>query len=1164
MGWHFQMINDVPRGEQYATRRVETWYPGHRLADYASLPDRIASQRWQATQRLKVRSYNVGGDDVVVVQELHHGCGKTDHGWQIPGWSVTITADAKNRYSGVGVFISKRIASEDRISCRTWLQGRLLHVRCFTSRVTIDVVAGYQWVWQGRDNETVIANRSLFWGKLSALLQTLPTRNLVVVAMDANTQLQPLPGLIGRGVLRTTQHRDLEFEALLQAQNLVVLNSWGSSTRQACHTFANGTTYSQIDVVALRRPMADVTARRAAPESLDLAPWRIRGAQGELLSPAAEFSAIFEYYQNAFSAPLDGTASVWKLCADAFADLLAAQLNMAARSTRPFPEEVPRTSLAQSLRNAGAPEAIITAVMRRLEVESPLTVLTQTLTKRVSKLADESVCQWFMQVQANLNTHLQTTATACSIVALDADIELGVACPECGLYFPNHRSRMTEMEEAAQSLQARQDLMEIWGGRASRKNDLPEEETNPEAEDVDRKSKYRRDDQKGKGHSTDSWSGWQRQGKRNWQQQNQQAEATTAALDAPTQELIKCMVKMNIRHEQELMRLRPDMGFVLFCDTSEMGCLQMLRTVSLGWQEKFANGTVSTSLKSLMVLALVKDLKERVEAVLAKEDQLLKCQEMGWMVQTETALNPSWVYFGWDSTAKKQIVLPDPPLKHAECLRQIDLLLEHLPREGVLARFSTPKELLEKYETEVIPFNLTLSLRGASSDLCHEALKKLSGCAAMKLQGVRLRPERIQKPPLAKALEAAYLAAPFCEFLQHFLAVAQSAAYQGRWEARLGEAGGPFDSGTLGHAILLPIAGVALPTLQMLLDSWHRQHALHAIAQHKGVIWLQLERYAHNAHKCTTTLRVRPGDRVAVPLFSEAAGLEVRHETFTVVVLVYHIGDSVCSGHYRSLIGVPQDDQWGFYICDDGKVPRQARPKQEGRAQEAAILQALWGLLPLGTFLKPAVTLATRNELVYLAQTSLTTDAFEQLLQLLDKIAVEDDSCAIVSYPEPCYVNACESTSAEKTADRHLREGSGSLWVAVRETVRELDFQPDARSFACGRYAKFGLYSKGGLVGMAKWTSQHVSACRLLNAAVLSVRPEHRWTSITIGMDNETLPHTDQGNATTLSLLVGLTHHHRGELWLESMDGTQYMDTDRGLIRGRAFPTSMQAVLFDA
>ena len=34
-----------------------------------------------------------------------------------------------------------------------------------------------------------------------------------------------------------------------------------------------------------------------------------------------------------------------------------------------------------------------------------------------------------------------------------------------------------------------------------------------------------------------------------------------------TQELLKCLVKMSVRHEQELMRIRPDVGFIAFCDT---------------------------------------------------------------------------------------------------------------------------------------------------------------------------------------------------------------------------------------------------------------------------------------------------------------------------------------------------------------------------------------------------------------------------------------------------------------------------------------------------------------------------------------------------------------------------------------------------------------------
>ncbi|CAE7948593.1 unnamed protein product [Symbiodinium sp. KB8] len=370
------------------------------------------------------------------------------------------------------------------------------------------------------------------------------------------------------------------------------------------------------------------------------------------------------------------------------------------------PSKVPRGSLAHSLRNAGAPEELIHAVMIR----------------------GRAAAKWIKQRQ-----HRTPTGKV---------LDLGTPHVESPIK-PSHveliRSLMTAMEEAAQSQQAREDLLAIWGGRGEQKTDPMEEEGHKEAEEWDRKPKYRRDDQKGKGRCP--WDGG-----------------------------------------------------------------------------KYAQGTVSTSLKSLMVLALVNDLKERVEAVLGKEDQLQKCQDLGWMVQTETALNPSWVYFGWDSAAKKQIVLPDPPLKHAECLRQIDTLLEHLPRDGVLARFSTPK-----------------------------ALKKLSGCAAMPL-------------------EAAYLAAPFCDWTRRNNASTEDvgpSSVAAQEDVRL-------DAGTLGHAIILPIAGVAAPALQTLLDGWHRQHTLHAVVHHSGVIWLQLERYAHDTQKCTTTLRVRPGDRVAAPLFSEA------------------------------------------------------------------------------------------------------------------------------------------------------------------------------------------------------------------------------------------------------------------------------------------------------
>ena len=96
------------------------------------------------------------------------------------------------------------------------------------------------------------------------------------------------------------------------------------------------------------------------------------------------------------------------------------------------------------------------------------------------------------------------------------------------------------------------------------------------------------------------------------------------------------------------------------------------------------------------------------------------------------------------------------------------------------------------------------------------------------------------------------------------------------------------------------------------------QHAAHALLGHKELIWLQLERYTHGANKCDALVRVRPGDSVAVPFFTET----LRHESFTVAALVYHLGETALSGHYMTLIGKPNGANWEYYVCDDNRQPR--------------------------------------------------------------------------------------------------------------------------------------------------------------------------------------------------------------------------------------------------
>ena len=270
-------------------------------SDGAALPIKAEtrtarSEAWTAQPRLRIRCYNVGGvtsevydhlqqwllqkcqDDIVILQELHWGCGKHESQWRIPGWNFYVTADAQHRHSGVAVIISERVARGDEISFCTWIPGRQLHVRCAGPRLTLDVIAGYQWVRHTHSDAKQEELRGSFLHKMGALLHGIPARNMVVIGADWNTHCHPVAGHVGRGVLRTSHVRDVDLEAFLQEHDLVFLNSWGSARARCCHTFVHGDAKSQIDFVALRRPTADALSRRAKPEVFDLAPWR-RGAK---------------------------------------------------------------------------------------------------------------------------------------------------------------------------------------------------------------------------------------------------------------------------------------------------------------------------------------------------------------------------------------------------------------------------------------------------------------------------------------------------------------------------------------------------------------------------------------------------------------------------------------------------------------------------------------------------------------------------------------------------------------------------------------------------------------------------------------------------------------------------------------------------------------------
>ena len=80
--------------------------------------------------------------------------------------------------------------------------------------------------------------------------------------------------MIGRGILRGRQGSERELEAILETHNIVLLNTWGTSSTSKSYTFQNGATHTQLDFLGMRWLTADQKAERSTPVDLNLVPWR--------------------------------------------------------------------------------------------------------------------------------------------------------------------------------------------------------------------------------------------------------------------------------------------------------------------------------------------------------------------------------------------------------------------------------------------------------------------------------------------------------------------------------------------------------------------------------------------------------------------------------------------------------------------------------------------------------------------------------------------------------------------------------------------------------------------------------------------------------------------------------------------------------------------------
>ena len=197
--------------------------------------------------RLRVLTYNVGGmsadlydvfldwllsqtqADIVVIQETHWGMGKAPNTWTTANWHFISVPSPTERYAGVCICVSGRLAAAGDLEYQVYVPGRLVHVRLHGLKLSADIVGVYQWVLHSRSMDGNAANRSRLWSLLGKLLAALPRRNVLAIAGDLNTPACRLDIHVGSGVLQRRRQQDEEFHQLLRVHDLCLLNTWGSA-----------------------------------------------------------------------------------------------------------------------------------------------------------------------------------------------------------------------------------------------------------------------------------------------------------------------------------------------------------------------------------------------------------------------------------------------------------------------------------------------------------------------------------------------------------------------------------------------------------------------------------------------------------------------------------------------------------------------------------------------------------------------------------------------------------------------------------------------------------------------------------------------------------------------------------------------------------------------
>ena len=131
--------------------------------------------------------------------------------------------------------------------------------------------------------------------------------------------------------------------------------------------------------------------------------------------------------------------------------------------------------------------------------------------------------------------------------------------------------------------------------------------------------------------------------------------------------------------------------------------------------------------------------------------------------------------------------------------------------------------------------------------------------------------------------------------------------------------------GLLADQGLLPIRLELRPDLQVSVDAWHRSVHTSSVDCAPELLYVQLARYDSSGNKLLHPVLLQPYQHIQFPCVQHGA---VAPTTYQLQALIFHVGETIHSGHYRGAISALIRGAPCFGVTDDGKKTARAKTQE--------------------------------------------------------------------------------------------------------------------------------------------------------------------------------------------------------------------------------------------